>query len=182
MEFYRAHHLGWANGGCYTRLREITLEFFNNLTSAWVQPIVVMDGAGVQSHIEDTIYRRNRSIGDIPEYIIKAHDPQDSGDNRHFLPVLAHATFMNAVKEVGDVKIICADEKANTTVVKLANHYSCPVLVNDTNYCVFNVRCGVIFYKHLTLGRGLCNASVVSRECLFRGHFRLNDLSLVLPW
>jgi hypothetical protein len=49
---------------------EIVLEFFGNLQSAGVRPIVVMDGAGgIESYIEDVVYRRNRTIGDIAEDI-----------------------------------------------------------------------------------------------------------------
>ena len=183
-EFYVHHHLDWANGGGYPRLREVTLEFFENLKSAKVQPIVIMDGAGIERHLQDTIYRRNRSIGDIPECIQKAHTPQQAqggihSDTRHFLPALSLATFAHAVKKIGGVTLIHADGKANTTVVRLANHYGCPVLGNDTNYCVFDIRGGVIFYKYLTLGPGLCTAYIVNRNWLFRGHFKLSDLSLV---
>lgn len=180
-EFYVHHHLDWANGGCYAKLREITLEFFRNLKSAGVDPIIVMDGAGIKSHLEDTVYRRNRSIGDIPECIKKAHIrvPAGSQNTRHFLPVLSHATFVCVIKEVGDIKLVYADSKANTTVVRLANHYGCSVLCNDTNYCVFDIAGGVIFFKYLTLDPGLCSAYVVNRKRLFQAHFKLNDLTLV---
>ena len=175
---YQEHHLDWANGGYYAKLREIVLEFFGSLQSAGVRPIVVMDGAGIESYIEDVVYRRNRTIGDIPENIQKAHTSQGREETRHFLPILSRDTFMHAVKEVSGVSLICADGKANTTVVRLANHYGCPVLTNDTNYCVFDVRCGVIFHKYLTLGHGVCKAFVVDRNRLFRTHFQLSDLSL----
>ena len=176
---YQEHHLDWANGGYYVKLREITLEFFGNLQSARVQPIVVMDGAGIESHVQDVVYRRNRTIGDIPENIQKAHTSPNKEETRHFLPILSRATFVNAVKEVSGVTLICADGKANTTVVQLANHYGCPVLANDTNYCIFDVRGGVIFYKYLTLGHGVCTAYVFDRSRFFQAHLKLNDLSLV---
>ncbi len=176
---YQEHHLDWANGGYYARLREIVLEFFGNLQSAGVRPIVVMDGAGIESHLEDVVYRRNRTIGDIPENIKKAHTSQGREQTRHFLPILSRDTFVHAVKEVSGVSLICADSKANMTVVRLANHYGCPALANDTNYCVFDVQGGVIFPKYLTLGQGVCTAFVFDRNRFFRGHFKLNDLSLV---
>ena len=176
---YQEHHLDWANGGYYAKLREVVVEFFANLQSAGVRPIVVMDGAGIESHVEDVVYRRNRTIGDIPEHIQKVHTSQGRDETRHFLPVLSRDTFVHAVKEVSGVSLICADGKANTTVVRLANHYGCPVLANDTNYCVFDVRCGVIFYKYLTLGDGVCKAFVFDRNRFFQAHFKLSDLSLV---
>ena len=178
-ELYVQHRLDWANGGCYPKLREVTLEFFGNLLSAGVEPIVVMDGAGMESHLQDVVYRRNRSIGDIPESMQKAHSAQAGQETRHFLPVLAQATFANSVKEISEVSLVYADGKANKTVVKLANHYGCPVLGNDTNYCVFNIHGGVILYKYLTLGAGICTAYVVNRNRLFQGHIALNDMGLV---
>lgn len=84
-------------------------------------------------HIEDVIYRRNRTIGDIHKCIRKAHTSQGREETRHFLPILSRDTFVYAVKEVSGVSLICADGKATTTMVQLANHYSCPVLANDTN-------------------------------------------------
>ena len=178
-ELYLQHHLDWANGGCYPKLHDITVEFFRNLQSAGVQSIVVMDGAGIENHLQDLVYRRNRSIEDIPESIKQAHTSPNSGETRHFLPVLSRVTFMNAVKEVRGVSLFCADGKANATVVKLANHYGCPVLGNDTNYCVFDVRGGVILYKYFNIGPGLCTAHVIQRNRLFQTYFKLNDLSLV---
>ena len=68
---YQKHHLDWANGGYYAKLREVVLEFFGNLRSASVQPIVVMDGAGIESYLEELVYRKNRSVGDIHENLKK---------------------------------------------------------------------------------------------------------------
>ena len=179
-ELYREHHLDWANGGCYPKLHEVTVEFFRNLQSAGVQPIVVIDGAGVESDLQDVFYRRNRSIGDIPECIKKAHASQDSHrETRHFLPMLSRVMFVKAVKEVSGVSLFYADGRANTTAVKLANHYGCPVLGDDTNYCVFDVRGGIILYKYFNTGSGSCTAHIIQRGRLFQGHFKLNDLSLV---
>jgi hypothetical protein len=50
--------------------------------------------------------------------------------------------------------------------------------MNDTNYCVFDVRHGVIFNKYLTLGHGVCTAFIFDRNRFFRTHFQLSDLSL----
>ena len=171
---YRKHHLDWANGGCYVKLREIVLEFFGNLQSASVQPIIVMDGAGIESHLEDTVYRRNRSVGDVHENLQKAHTVGSRAETRHFLPILSRATFENAVKELSGVSLVRADGKGNMTVVKLANHYGCPVLTNDTNYCVFDVQGGVIFDEYLTQEHGLCTAFVFNRNRFFLSHFNLN--------
>lgn len=176
---YQEHHLDWANGGYYAKLREIVLEFFGNLQSAGVRPIVVMDGAGIEGYVEDVVYRRNRTIGDISENIRKAHASEGREETRHFLPILSRDTFVHAVKEVSGVSLICADGKANTTVVRLANHYGCPVLANDTNYCVFDVRHGIIFHKYLTLGHGVCKAYVFNRNRFFQVQLKLSDLSLV---
>ena len=176
---YQEHNLDWANGGYYVKLREVVVEFFANLQSAGVRPVVVMDGAGIESHIEDMVYRRNRTIGDISERIQKAHTSQRREGTKHFLPVLSRDTFMHAVKEMSGVSLICADGKANTTVVRLANHYGCPVLTNNTNYCVFDVQSGVIFHEHLTLSHGVCTAFVFNRNRFFQAHFQLSDLSLV---
>ena len=179
-ELYLQHHLDWANGGCYAELRQITIEFFANLKSAGVRPTVVIDGAGIESHLKDKVYRRNLSIGDIPGCIQRAHTPGHVGETRHFLPELSRMTFVSAVKEAGDIPLYFTDGKANTTAVMLANNYHCPVLGNDTNYCVFDIHSGVILYKHLNINVSThtCTAHVVQRGHLFQGFFNLNDHSL----
>ena len=81
---YQEYHLDWANGGYYAKLREIVLEFFGNLQSARVRPIVVMDGAGIEGYVDDVVYRRNRTIGDISENIQKAHTSQGREETRKY--------------------------------------------------------------------------------------------------
>ncbi len=166
-ELYLHHNLDWANGGCYLKVHEVTVGFFDNLQKAGVRPIVIMDGAGIESHLQDKVYRRNLSISKIPACIERVHTPGYSheSESRHFHPELSRMTFVTAVKELSSVPLYFADGKANTTVVKLTNYYGCPVLGNDTKYCIFNVYNGVILYRHLKLdlSTNTCTAHVTER-------------------
>ncbi len=114
---------------------EVTVRIFGNLQKAGVHPIVIIDGAGVESHLQDKVYRRNLSISDIPACIERAHTPgyNCEYESKHFLSELSCMTFVTVVKELSSVPLYFADGKANTTVVKLANYYGCFVLGNDTN-------------------------------------------------
>ena len=185
-ELYLQHNLDWANGGCYYKVREITIRFFDELLRTGVNPIVIMDGTGCENSLKDKVCRRNLSIGDIPGCIARAHSfvpsAQCHGELRHFLPELARMTFVCTVKETNNVPLYFADGKADITAVKLANFYDCPVLVNDTKYCIFDIRKGVVLYRHLKidLDNKLCSGHIIEKSRPFQCYFCLNDHRLAI--
>ena len=178
-ELYRQHKLDWANGGEYSEQRRVTVDFFNALQQNGARAIVVMDGGGVDSNFSDVAYRRNRSIVTVPQSLREEHQNlrRDSRrDSRHVLPTLSRIVFAETVEEL-DIPLYVADGKAIATAVRLANHYNCPVLGNDTNYCVCNLRAGFIHYQYVELRD--THVSVFHRRS-FAQHFGLRDPNLCL--
>ena len=65
---------------------------------------------------------------------------------------------MTTLKQLDGVHLYIADGKAHQTVVDLENHLNCPVLSNNTNYCISGVAEGVIFFKDLDIST--CTAPI----------------------
>ena len=149
-ELYANCQLDWLNGGRYSKQHKATLEYFEPLVRAGVEPIVVLDGGGSETNITDTVRRRDKEIDEIQADMRVLHENRD-GDNhgRYHLPPLSKHVFINSLKQLDGIQVYIADGKAFQTIVGLAEHYGCPVLTNSTNYCVSDVTGGVIFYDDL---------------------------------
>ena len=179
-ELYRDRKLDWAHGGQYPQLRATVIEFFGALQRQGVQPIVLLDGGGDESFIEDLVHRRNLSIRELPEHR-RQELANPHSNTRHYLPLLAGVVLANTLEELR-VPIYFAYGKADPTIVRLANHYRCPVLGCDSNYCLYNLEAGYIHYQCLKWRERQITARVFNQDS-FAQNFRLQEpmLCLLLP-
>lgn len=163
--------LDWVNGGRYGRQYQVTISYFKKLVEGGAEPIVVVDGGGCQQQLDETLNRRKETIQEIPDMLRQ----KDSGaESKRIMPLMAREIFVSSLRENG-IDVYVADGKASKTIVRLANHYECPVLVTNTNYCVCNVKGGVIFYDDLIIGT--CTASIFEQNKLVEFlHLRSPDL------
>ncbi len=159
-ELYILYGLDWANGGCYAQQYQVTIDFFQALVASGVKPVVVVDGGGSKEQLEETCHRRNRIIKDLPSMIEEEHQGRKSS---HIMPILARDIFVSSLKENG-IDVFVADGKATKTVVRLANYYQCPVLSNNSTYCICNIEGGVILFSHLDIKT--CMASIYKQTKL----------------
>lgn len=147
-ELYGRLQLEWASGGCYTDQHTAVVEYFQGLVNDGVSPIVVVDGGGAETYINDTIDRRNNDINDLPGELRKQHENSDTKEyNSHHLPLLARKLYITSLKQIDQVQVLVSEGKAHATIVKLANYYKCPVLTNNSNYCVSGITEGVILFR-----------------------------------
>jgi hypothetical protein len=153
-ELYEKYKLDWANGGCYGEQHRATLEYFECMANAGVKPIVIVDGGGSAMQHADTVHRRQKDIRKTTENIKQHHQGAAAP---HTLPIMAREIFVSSLREK-NVDVYVADGKATKTIVYLANYYDCPVLTNNTYYCVCNVNKGVVFFKNLNIST--CTAPV----------------------
>ena len=173
-ELYDTRKLEWASGGCYAEQHRATEEFYQVLIQSGVDPIVILDGGGTKTSIEDIVHRRKRNINEIPKDLKKHHE--NAENTEHHFPLLSRQVYASTLKQIHNLQMYVADGKARETVVSLANHYHCPILTNNTNYCVSGVAGGVIFFKHLDIDT--CTAPVFNQTDLVR-FLRLPDPDLV---
>ena len=174
-ELYESNHLEWSSGGCYADQHKLTVDFFTALTSSGVQPVVIMGGVS-KTYLDHTIFRRNQSIQDMPEQLEKCHLDMDHPKFMpHHLPLLAREVFATSLKGI-DVPVYVADGQAHNTAVSLANHYKCPVLTNNTNYCVCGIAGGVIILDHLDITN--CKATIY-KQTMLDSFLKLSNPNLI---
>ena len=161
-ELYESKNLEWASGGCYAEQHRATETFFNSLIQSGVEPVVILDGAGTEASIDDAIHRRNRNINSLLDHQKEHHKGKEGA--RHHLPVLSRHVYSTSLRQVDKLQVYIADGKAFETIISLANHYNCPVLTNNTKYCVGEVPGGVILFKLLDIMS--CTAPVYHQDKL----------------
>ncbi len=153
-ELYSKYKIEWATGGCYVDQVRATQEYYGALVRSGVKPIVVLDGGGTQTSIDDAVHSRNREINGLCGYLRKQHENTDKECKEyssHLLPILSRHVYLSSLKKMKGVQVLVADGKAFEMVVQLANSYKCPVLTNNSNFCVSGVKAGVIFTFNLCL-------------------------------
>jgi len=158
-EIYTRSCLEWSTGGCYDDQHRATLDFYDTLIKAGVEPIDVLDGADSKDDISDTIDRRNGEINGIPGEIRNRYEHfEDRGYRDHYFPVLAKQVYKASLKLVDGVEVTAAEKKAYWMLIPRAYHPNCPVLTNNTNYCLPALSGGVALMHHFDLKT--CSAPV----------------------
>ena len=175
-QLYDVHDLEWANGGCYADQHKFTVAFFTALTESGVQPVVILSGGVSKTNFKHAFNRRSQSIQYMPEDLKKYHLDQDHPKFMlHYLPLLSREVFVSSLKII-DVPVYVADGQAHNTAVSLANHYKCPVLTNNTNYCVSGIAGGVIILDHLNITN--CKATIY-KQTMLDSFLKLSNPNLI---
>ena len=177
-EFYANFKLEWASGGCYGDQHRKTLDYFEALVKQGVEPIVVIDGGGTATYVADTIHRRCRDINDLPGDLRKQYENSDCKEYvTHHLPLLSRKVYIASLKQVHNVQVLIADGASHVNIVQLANYYTCPVLTNNSNYCVSGIEAGVVFFRNFNTAE--CTAPIVKQKELIR-FLNFEDPELIL--
>ena len=120
-----------SHGGQYWKYKQAVRRFFEVLKQEGVSPIVVMDGVNLDQNWETRAKKRSEKITRLKKKTIA------------ILTCFLLEVFCSTVTEL-ELKLCVADGGADETVAKLANHYSCPVLAEDSDYFIYNLRAGYI--------------------------------------
>lgn len=163
--------LDWMAGGQYPEYYAIVSYFFKKLLSAGVKPVVVFDGVCEQDKYEVFVHRKQ-------EVINRVHAAMQGDRASLVLPLFAGEVFMTALREIG-IPFYVVDGEADATIVQLANHYSCPVVSNDSDFYVFNLAGGYIPVTRLYWNADVVTADFYHRKA-FCQQFKLKDQDLML--
>jgi len=179
-ELFVNRQLDWLNGGRYDKQHAGTLEFFEPLVRAGVEPIVILDGGGCDTHVKDTIKRRKEGIGEFQVDMRRQQENRDGVNHGcYHLPPLSRQVFASSLKQLDGVQVYVPDGKAVHTILGLAEHFNCPVLTNSNYYCVSGVTGGVILHKDLDLTS--CTAPIFFQSELAKSlDFQNPDLMLAV--
>ena len=185
-------------GGDYVTIARQIDGFFNTLLEAGINPIVVIDGINPDDKA-DTIAERNKvkletvislfhDIEALPVEITKEleSDRQRVGKKRsterkHARPFLLLNVLINSVKRVlGEDHLFVADSDADVDIACLAIHHQCPVLSQDSDFCIFPLLYGYIPYSrfHWRNAKNNVYGELYSYE-LFCQQFGIHDTLLL---
>jgi len=154
------NHKHWIDGRYY-KLHKATLEFFEPLVRAGVEPIVTLDGSGSDFDVMDTIKFRKELFGKVQK-------------DKKYPRWKYHLS-----KQLDGVEVCIADGKSVHTTLGLAEYFNCPVLTSSSDCFVSGVTSGVILPEDLDLTT--CTAPVFLRSELAKSlNFQNPDLVLAV--
>ena len=154
--------ISWSQGGQYGEFRAATLRFIDCLLADGIFPVFVFDGIDYKQQKTGTkLDRHNKSICDIRDSLSGtiSRYPTDC------LSVLTKDVFRDTLKE-RKIPTFFVDGEGDPSIAALANSYHCPVVSNDSDFCIFNLTYGCI-----TMDRLYWEASPVYADVYYRYKF-----------
>jgi len=177
---FTLYDLDWGHGGQYTAFKSNIQNFFQALKMSGISPIVVMDGVVEESKRPEIIRRRKDRVTSIDK--LSSVERIEFLNGHGVLPPLVSLVFMTVLKEM-KVDLTFADGEGDVAVYKLANGYDCPVLSNDSDFLIFNLRNGYIPLNHFRWKDSMPIKANVYYHTEFCSQFQLVDprLRLLIP-
>ncbi|XP_058513093.1 protein asteroid homolog 1 isoform X2 [Ochotona princeps] len=122
-------------GGDYDAFTEVVQSFFASLSACNICPYVVLDGGcDISDKKLTTLKDRAR------EKIQMAHSLA-VGRGGHVCPLLAREVFLQVLVRLR-VRFVQCFSEADRDIMTLANHWNCPVLSSDSDFCIFDLNTG----------------------------------------
>ncbi|XP_036414358.1 protein asteroid homolog 1-like [Colossoma macropomum] len=134
---YFASHLDQEHGGEYEGFEKAVSCFFRNLRECAIKPYVVLSG---EDEISDKTFGALKKRADIR--IKKAHS-LSRGCPRNVLPILIKTVFIQLLRKLKVPFIQCV-AKADWEAAALANEWNCPVLSNNTDFYIYDIKGGFL--------------------------------------
>lgn len=131
-------------GGDYDTFGKCVKSYFKKLIACNIDSYVVFDGA---YHPDD---RKLQSCFSRAQSRIALGGSISPGDRGKILPILAQETFRTVLDELGINHVTC-DFEADRQLTALANEYSCPVMSNDSDFFVYDIKSGFVLLDYMNL-------------------------------
>uniref|UniRef100_A0A673L272 Asteroid homolog 1 n=1 Tax=Sinocyclocheilus rhinocerous TaxID=307959 RepID=A0A673L272_9TELE len=119
--------LDQARGGDYETFVVLVRQFFAALSECAVQPFVVLDGGMDQTD------KKFKTLQERAQSKIREAHALSRGSHGSALPLFAREVFIQALSELADFEI-----------ASLAKHWGCPVLTNDSDFYIFDLKGGYL--------------------------------------
>ncbi|XP_037380314.1 protein asteroid homolog 1 [Talpa occidentalis] len=122
-------------GGDYDSFADVVEKFFESLFACNICPYIVLDGGcDISDKKLTTIKDRAR------EKIQMAHSLSVGGGG-YVCPLLIREVFIQVLSKLRVCFVQCFSE-ADRDIMTLANHWNCPVLSSDSDFCIFDLKTG----------------------------------------
>ncbi|XP_056597158.1 protein asteroid homolog 1 [Triplophysa dalaica] len=129
--------LDQAMGGDYDMFAMLVQQFFAALAECNVHPFVVLDGG--MDHMD----KKFKTLQERTQNKIREAHSLSRGSNGSVLPLLSRVVFIQVLSQLGVPLVQCMTE-ADFEIASLAKHWHCPVLSNDSDFYIFDLRGGYL--------------------------------------
>ncbi|XP_072507413.1 single-strand DNA endonuclease ASTE1 isoform X2 [Notamacropus eugenii] len=123
------------HGGDYDAFTEVTQKFFESLFACKIHPYVVLDGGC------DVSDKKLLTLKDRAREKIQVAYSLSVGGRGNLLPLLIREVFIQVLNKLHVDFVQCFSE-ADRDIMTLANHWNCPVLTMDSDFCIFDLKAG----------------------------------------
>ncbi|XP_020842923.1 single-strand DNA endonuclease ASTE1 [Phascolarctos cinereus] len=123
------------HGGDYDSFTDVTQRFFESLFACKVHPYVVLDGGC------DVSDKKFLTLKDRAREKIQVAHSLSVGGRGNLLPLLIREVFIQVLNKLHVDFVQCFSE-ADRDIMTLANHWNCPVLTMDSDFCIFDLKAG----------------------------------------
>ncbi|XP_054991870.1 protein asteroid homolog 1 [Sorex araneus] len=124
-------------GGEYDSFADVVQDFFESLSACNICPYVVLDGGC------DLSDKKLATLMDrIREKVQVAHS-LSMGRGGCVCPLLTREVFIQVLIKLGVPFMQCFSE-ADRDIMTLANHWNCPVLSSDSDFCISDLKTGFL--------------------------------------
>lgn len=137
FQLYFKSGLDQARGGDYDMFAVLVRQFFAALSECAVQPFVVVDGGMDQTD------KKFKTLQERTQSKIREAHALSRGSHGYILPLLAREVFKQVLFELGVPLVQCISE-ADFEIASLAKHWGCPVLTNDSDFYIFDLKGGYL--------------------------------------
>ena len=170
---YNENH-SWVDGGEYKEFSQTVAEFFKQDDFKHIKKIIVVfDGFDLDTSKEET--QRQRRVESM-EAMFEVQNGAPSG-RKFGAPLHIVGTFMEVIREM-DIEFYVAEGDADKVIASLANHHKCPVLSSDSDFFIFDLKCGFVhFNRHLKGKNSFYEIAQFQREFELQ-HY---ELCLLIP-
>ncbi|XP_048367439.1 protein asteroid homolog 1 [Sphaerodactylus townsendi] len=132
---YFDSNLDIRHGGDYDSFTDIVHKFFETLILCDVKAYVVLDGGG------DVSDKKFTTLKERAREKIKSACSLSHGGGGSVLPLLIREVFIQILTKLR-IPFVQSISEADRDIVSLANHWSCPVLTFDSDFCIFDLKAG----------------------------------------
>ncbi|XP_023369390.1 protein asteroid homolog 1 [Otolemur garnettii] len=122
-------------GGDYDSFADVVQKFFESLFACDICPYVVLDGG---CDISD---KKLTTLKDRAREKIQTAHSLSLGGGGYVCPLLIREVFIQVLIKLQVCFVQCFSE-ADRDIMTLANHWNCPVLSSDSDFCIFDLKTG----------------------------------------
>ncbi|KAL1781842.1 asteroid-like 1 isoform X1 [Sigmodon hispidus] len=122
-------------GGDYDSFANVVQKFFESLFACHICPYVVLDGG---CDISD---KKLTTLKDRAREKIQAAYSLSVGGGGNVCPLLIREVFIQVLIKL-KVCFVQSFSEADRDIMTLANHWNCPVLSSDSDFCIFDLKSG----------------------------------------